>query len=499
VSGVDIDKVGVGVVQSERKSERQPSNTVEASAAEANRDGATIAIAGTPIVKAPSGAKSLFRKLFLGVAFTTTAAISAVMGAGLMFMLPPSAGNEAPKDVRQVVGSLFNQGFGYKITRPVNILVLGIDRYMDAPVGTPGDGLKEGSTTAFSGRSDVMLLVGVNPVDNTASILSIPRDTRVEIPGSGVAKANHANMEGGAALAAQTISSNFDGVPVDRYVRVSTDAFRELVDLLGGVEVYVPYPMQYEDLTQKLKIDLDEGWQTLNGDQAEQFARFRRDRLGDVGRVQRQQQLLQALKNRLASPAILPKLPQVLELMQKYVDTNLTLEEMLALVNFGLNVDQEQFRMVMLPGRFSTPDESIASYWIMNRAERDRIMRDFFRVGTATTLDDLPEAPTRLRIAVQNATDDPNLGREVAQYLREQGFEDVYTVRDWSDWQSQTQIIVQRGDLQGAQALESMLGLGQVVSASTGDLESDLTIRVGTDWQNRVQSEGGSASDGFTN
>ncbi len=511
MNGVDAEKAGVGVVQSERKSERQPSNrgevgtaevdTAEVDTAEVTHNGAssTAIAATTPAVRSPSGTKGFFQKLFLGVAFATTATVSAVMGAGLMFMLPPSADNEAPKDVRQVVGSIFNQGFGYKITRPVNILVLGIDRFMDAPVSAPGDGLKEGATTAFSGRSDVMLLVGVNPADNTASILSIPRDTRVEIPGSGVAKVNHANMEGGAALAAQTISANFDGVPVDRYLRVSTDAFRELVDLLGGVEVYVPYPMQYEDVTQKLKIDLDEGWQTLNGDQAEQFARFRRDRLGDVGRVQRQQLLLQALKNRLASPAILPKLPQVLELMQKYVDTNLTLEEMLALVNFGLNVDQEQFRMVMLPGRFSTPDESIASYWIMNRAERSRVMRDFFQVGPTMTIDDLPEAPTRLRIAVQNATNDPKLGREVAQYLREQGFEDVYTVRDWPDWQSQTQIIVQRGDLQGAQALEAMLGLGQVVSASTGDLESDLTIRVGTDWQTRVQPNGDSTFEGFTN
>lgn len=474
------------MVQFKRKSELQ--NPIELNTIETDPGVVpVIATTSSSAKAAPSRAKPPWQTLTLGIAFTTTAAISAIMGAALMLTLPPSAGTAAPKDVRQVVGSLFNQGFGYKVTRPVNILVLGIDRYMDAPVRSAGDRLDQESDTTFSGRSDVMLLVGVNPINNTANILSIPRDTRVEIPGAGVAKVNHANMEGGAALAAQTISYNFDGVPIDRYVRVSTDAFRELVDLLGGVEVYVPYPMQYEDVTQKLKIDLAEGWQTLNGDQAEQFARFRRDRLGDVGRVQRQQILLQALKNRLANPAVLPKLPQVLQLMQKYVDTNLTLDEMLALINFGLNVDQEQFRMVMLPGRFSTPDESIASYWIMNRTERDRIMRDFFQVGTATTLDDLPELPSNLRIAVQNATSDPTLGREVVRYLRDQGFENVYTVRDWADLQSQTQIIVQRGDLQGAQALETTLGLGRVVSASTGDLESDLTIRIGSDWQTRVE------------
>ncbi len=480
------------MVQFKRKSELQQPNRGEAATTEADAIGTkhdVVSVTTTAPLAArvtPSGAKPSWQKLGLGIAFTTTAALSAIMGAGLMLTMPSPVGGAAPKDVRQVVGTLFNQGFGYKITRPVNILVLGIDRYLDAPVAAD-DRLQNISATTFSGRSDVMLLVGVNPDDNSAHILSIPRDTKVEIPGAGTSKVNHANVAGGAELAAQTVSANFDGVPIDRYVRVSTDAFRELVDLLGGVEVYVPYPMQYEDMTQKLKIDLAEGWQTLNGDQAEQFARFRHDRLGDVGRVQRQQILLAALKNRLANPAVLTKLPQVIELMQKYVDTNLSLDEMLALINFGLTVDQEQFRMVMLPGRFSTPDESIASYWIMNRTERDRIMRDFFQVGTATTLDDLPELPSSLRIAVQNATNNPTLGRDVVQYLREQGFENVYTVRDWSDLQSQTQIIVQRGDLQGAQALETTLGLGQVVSASTGDLDSDLTIRIGADWQTRAE------------
>ncbi len=480
------------MVQFKRKSELQQPNTGESSTTEANAIGtkhdlvSATTTAALAARVAPDGANRPWQKLGLGIAFTTTAALSAIVGAGLMLTMPSPIGGTALKDVRQVVGTLFNQGFGYKITRPVNILVLGIDRYLDAPVDVD-DRLQNSSPTTFSGRSDVMLLVGVNPDDNTAHILSIPRDTKVEIPGAGTSKVNHANVEGGAELAAQTVSANFDGVPIDRYVRVSTDAFRELVDLLGGVEVYVPYPMQYEDMTQKLKIDLEEGWQTLNGDQAEQFARFRHDRLGDVGRVQRQQILLAALKNRLANPAVLTKLPQVIELMQKYVDTNLTLDEMLALINFGLNVDQEQFRMVMLPGRFSTPNESIASYWIMNRTERDRIMRDFFQVGTATTIDDLPELPSSLRIAVQNATSNPTLGREVVQYLRQQGFENVYTVRDWSDLQSQTQIIVQRGDLQGAQALETTLGLGQVISASTGDLDSDLTIRIGADWQNRAE------------
>jgi hypothetical protein len=268
---------------------------------------------------------------------------------------------------------------------------------------------------------------------------------------------------------------------------VSTDAFRELVDLLGGVDVFVPYNMSYTDETQKLKIDLVQGWQTLNGDQAEQFARFRQDEYGDIGRVQRQQALIKALRSRLTSPSVLPRLPKILRVMNKYIDTNLSLEEMLSLVSFGLNLEQNQFKMVLLPGRFSQPDEFIASYWVMDDRGRDRVMREYFSIdSTGLALERTPtlasEDTSGLRIAIQNASGQPDLGDQVAQYLSNHGFPNVYVVQDWPDLQRQTQIIVQQGDLEGAAALKRAIGLGDIEATSTGDLESDLTIRIGADW-----------------
>jgi LCP family protein required for cell wall assembly len=316
-------------------------------------------------------------------------------------------------------------------------------------------------------------------------MLSIPRDTQVEIPGIGIAKINDANVEGGPALAARVISRTLNDVPIDRYVRVTTDAFRELVDLVGGVEVFVPYPMKYTDATQKLKIDLDKGWQTLSGEQAEQFARFRKDEYGDIGRVQRQQALLKALRERLVSPTVLPRLPQAIRVMQQYVDTNLTLEEMLALVGFGLKLDRDDFKMVLLPGRFSAPNEYIGSYWIMDAAGRDRVMREYFQQTTGWSASDTSRSADGVRIAIQNATDDPQVSRQVIQYLAEKNFHNVYIVQDWTDRQRQTQIIVQRGDLEAAATLKKVLGLGRVEASSTGDIESDLTIRVGKDWLER--------------
>jgi len=234
-----------------------------------------------------------------------------------------------------------------------------------------------------------------------------------------------------------------------------------------------------------LNINLDPGWQTLNGDQAEQFARFRKDQYGDIGRVQRQQTLLKALRQRLTSPAVIPRLPEAIRVMQQYVDTNLTLEEMLAIVGFSLDLKPDDFKMVLLPGRFSAPKEYVASYWIVDSTRRDRVMREYFNQIPAWSSLDVIRSPERVRIAIQNATNDPTISRRVAQYLAQRDFRNVYIVHDWPDPQRQTQIIVQQGDLEAATTLKKALGVGRVEASSTGDLESDITIRVGEDWLNK--------------
>ena len=426
--------------------------------------------------KANSSGRPYVRWFFWSAAFILTATVSAALGATLALVTPLSPFIAPLNQGLGSKGELWRQGFQYKLARPVNILVMGIDRVPDAPKNSP---------QVFAGRSDTMLLLRLDPTDKSVRMLSIPRDTQVEIPGVGVEKINDANVEGGPALAARVVSRTLNDVPIDRYVRVTTEAFRELVDLVGGVEVFVPYPMKYVDVTQNLNIDLEQGWQTLNGDQAEQFARFRKDQYGDIGRVQRQQSLLKALRQRLVSPTVLPRLPEAIRVMQQYVDTNLSLEEMLALVGFGLKLETDDFKMVLLPGRFSAPNEYVASYWIMDPAGRDRVMREYFQQNSEWSSSDISSSVNHVRVAIQNATDDPELSYRVAKYLAEKDFHNVYIVKDWSDHLRQTQIIVQQGDLEAAATLKKVLGLGKVDASSTGDLDSELTIRLGEDWLDR--------------
>lgn len=423
--------------------------------------------------------KKLIDVLLWGGVFAGTAATSALIGAGvaLMVPLPDFLGQEPSRPFS--LGELWQSGFRYQVTRPVNILVMGID---EVP------GAHESSDDIFSGRTDVLLLARVNPQDGNVNVMSIPRDTRVQIPGYGMDKINQANVEGGAELVAQTIGFNLGNIPIDRYVRVSTGAFREIVDLVGGIEVNVPKRMQYTDHTQKLYIDLYPGWQTLDGDQAEQFARYRKDASGDIGRVQRQQMLLKALRERLTSPTVIPKLPQIVRVAQRYLDTNLTIEEMLALANLALELDSSDLHMVMLPGRFSAMTEYNASYWLPDWQASAPIVQNFFQTDSvAMVADNHATYVSDLSIAVQNASGDDNVAREVARHLRNSGFDNVYVIADWPDTSRTTEVVAQRGDLESAAVIESVLGTGEVVSESTGDLDSDITIRVGQDWSNDAE------------
>jgi polyisoprenyl-teichoic acid--peptidoglycan teichoic acid transferase len=424
--------------------------------------------------KSPAAHWIIRSGIFLGIA------MSAAMVGSLVAVNMPLPGAVSPKEGRRLLGDLVKSGFQYQVSRPVNVLIMGIDRVPNAADGSP---------ESFSGRSDTMLLLRVDPQKEAVSMLSIPRDTQVDIPGVGVTKINQANASGGPLLARESVSNALNDVKVDRYVRISTNAFRELVDKLGGVRIYVPQPMSYTDNTQKLNIDLAQGWQTLNGSQAEQFARFRKDDLGDIGRVQRQQSMIKALRGQVNNPFTIARIPGIIRDMQKYVDSNLSFEEMVALVNFGLKMDQKDFKMVLLPGRFSSADEFRASYWIMDEAGRDRILQDQFQVTKAS--DDAPALATTpesdpalsLRIAVQNAAANPNAARRIANFLTTKGYQNVFTIEPWSEQANNTQVIAQNGQTKAAKSLRDVLNVGEVEAASTGDIDSDLTIRVGNDWE----------------
>lgn len=363
------------------------------------------------------------------------------------------------------------------LTRPINLLVLGIDNS-----GHPHAGAVLPSE-ALAGNSDTMLLVRLEPETQQVNILSLPRDTLVQTP-TGIDKINDANVQGGAPVAVQTVSQLLNGLPIDRYLRLDTEGFIHLVDALGGIAINVPKPMDYTDKTQHLKIHLTAGLQTLNGQHLQEYVRFRHDEWGDIGRVQRQQEVLKAIAQTLIQPATLEKLPQLLQVVRTNVDTDLSLGEMLAIANLTHSMKAHSINLMLLPGRFSRKDEYPLSYWIDDPAAAAALLARYFN-GSSPPQSEVSRRASQLHIAIANATDRPALGRAVVALLNARGFSHVYLTEHEIDTNPETmaatQIIAQQGDPAAAALVQQAIGLGQVQVAATGDLASDVTIVVESD------------------
>ncbi|MBD2189944.1 LCP family protein [Pseudanabaena mucicola] len=294
---------------------------------------------------------------FAKIGFTLSLLIAVGTGAFIGRVVPITALDWGGLLTGRKPEEVLMEGLGRKLDRPYQILVMGVDRVLEAPSGSP---------ESFNGRSDTMLLIRFDPKTRAVNMLSIPRDTQVPIPEYGVTKINAANVYGGAALAQEVVSETLNGVEIDRYVRVDTHGLAALVDAMGGIEINVPKRMKYRDNTQKLNIDLYPGVQTLNGEQAEGFSRFRHDEDGDIGRIKRQQTVLKAIKDKIASPAVVWSLPELINVMQQHIDSDLSFDEMMAIATFSMTIKPEKIKANSLKGRPSDPNEFRFSYWIVS-------------------------------------------------------------------------------------------------------------------------------------
>ena len=202
------------------------------------------------------------------------------------------------------------------------------------------------------GRSDMLMVAHVDFATKTAHLLSIPRDTRADIPDRGVHKINAAHEFGGAPLVEKTIQSNF-GVPIDEYISIDFVGFEKAIDEMGGVDLAVDRKMDYDDNWGHLHIHLKPGMQHLSGNQAMGFVRFRHAD-SDFVRVQRQQTLLAALKEKLRSPMILTKISSILDTLDNHVDSDLNTDQKVFLANFLHELPKDKIGMDTLPSMDSS-------------------------------------------------------------------------------------------------------------------------------------------------
>ncbi len=232
-------------------------------------------------------------------------------------------------------------------------------------------------TDQVGANTDVLLTLQVK--DGITRLTQVPRDTYIESEGHGVLKANALYAVGGVETVKEELSRLLS-VPVERYVMVNLDAVQRLAEAVGGVEVDVPKRMAYVDNSQGLYIDLYPGLQLLKGRDLEGFLRFRHDELGDIGRLERQKMVLRQVFRKLADPATVTRLPELLQVAGRDIRTDLSPVELGALVSAMAGT---RLSTASLPGRAIWQDD--LSYWMPASNPRYREIPEDGEVEAAAT------------------------------------------------------------------------------------------------------------------
>jgi LCP family protein required for cell wall assembly len=203
-------------------------------------------------------------------------------------------------------------------------------------------------------RSDTVMLVHADPDQNYLSILSFPRDLRVEVPGHGIQKLNAAYQIGGPELTITTLKQ-LTGVDFKDYIAVDFNAFSDITDELGGVYVDVDRRYYYDGLDYE-NIKLAPGYQLLNGAAALDYVRFRHDLNMDFGRMDRQQRFLTALREQAMGWNLPFKLPGLISALFNNLETTLGTSDILKLANWGVKLSGDRIRQLTIIGDIQTRD-----------------------------------------------------------------------------------------------------------------------------------------------
>lgn len=373
----------------------------------------------------------------------------------------------------------------------VNMLFMGLD-YRDWEAGeTP--------------RTDTMILFTLDPVSNTAGMLSIPRDMWVAIPGFDYAKINTAYYlgeiyklpGGGPALASKTVE-NFLGVPVHYYAQVDFMAFAKMIDEMGGLTLHVRDQITVDPVGPGNTITLYPGVQDLDGATTLAYARNRYTDGGDFDRSRRQQEVIMAIRDQVLTlnmlPTLIAKAPALYKDISQGMRTNLNLQQVIQLALLAAKVPQESIKMGVIgpPSQvmFGTSPDGLSID--IPIPDKIRLLRDeIFTAGGPVGPSKITENPEELmkgeqaRISVQNGTDAPGLATRTAEYFRSLGMNVVEETNADMIYPAST-IILLNGKPYTARYIADMMKIdtGNILNRFEPDSNSDVIVIVGNDWAN---------------
>jgi LCP family protein required for cell wall assembly len=355
------------------------------------------------------------------------------------------------------------------------------------------------------GLTDTVIVAFLDIQKQNAGLISIPRDTFVEVPKYGPYKINQAfslgeayGYPGGGPALLMESAGNMLGTTIDYYIQVDFEAFIVLVDAIDGVQV---------DVKEKILVDPDPsvdgdmkklfpGKQVLPGDLALGYVRTRGTAEGDFGRTKRQQQVLIGLQKRIFSyeilPGLIPKLPSLYQELFSHIETNLTLSQVVTLAWAVKDINPKSLQTTIInrplvEAGFNFRDQ----YVLFPDIERiQKVWGDMQQVAATP----VPE-PTReitldeyileenAKVAVMNGTTSPGLAGITANFFIANGFQ-VTEVGNLDKSKDQTLIYDYSGNPHTIQALLNLMGYTQIRLYHRSDPDStvDIVVELGADW-----------------
>lgn len=281
---------------------------------------------------------------------------------------------------------------------PINFLVMGAD-----------------TTDDDEGRSDTLFIVHVDFKTKMATMINIPRDFYVDIPGNGKDKINHSYNFGGPALTIKTVQE-YTGLPIHHYVVVDYEGFINLVNTVGGVTVDVKEDMVDDELGDPLY----KGVQKLDGNQSLFYVRFRNTALGDFTRIADQQNFVRSLINESARIQTAFKIPALVNIMTNYIKTDMSVSELVDFANEARSFKQENLTTVMLPG---VPDMIDGVSYVSPTQDKVDLILDAVKNNRPIDpllLEDVD--PAEVTVKVLNGGETEGIGGEVADLLANRGY-----------------------------------------------------------------------------
>ena len=409
--------------------------------------------------------------------------------------------------------------FGYK----THVNGGGIQGLLATLVGNDKETLEEldpiqflllGVSTDLGGKiTDTIMVATYNPKNQTASLLSIPRDTytgKDHSQGSPGEKINALYTKGIDKILAKV--NELTGLDLKYYMVVDNEALIKLVDVIGGVEFDVPANMNYHDDTQGLSIELSKGVQVLDGDHAEQLLRFRKNDDGtgypaeygsdDIGRMKTQRNFIMATAKQTLQAKNIFKIKDIIDIIYEYVDTNISISNIKSYVPYAINFNVDNLKSAVLPGTSVGPTQTgnlYAPYWFIlnNKVESEKVIQSLYSENNEEQEDDdnsksntenvgqvisiTTDETNKIKIELLNASGSKSKLTKVQKLLKQKG----YNVKTDDVENTAKTTIVNNTDVDEKyiEQIKELLGVGVLSSNTMTSDNTDITIIIGKDYK----------------